>query len=154
MAWPPVCRDQFRAGFTRCEGCDADLVEELDSGTTAGSRSGSLAPDLSGPRADYCGFLEMTEALEARDLLWNNGLVSEVVVRPAQGCLPGQPLQEEFWLRVPAGQIQAVTGLLGFHEAEDLGFEAPESTGERRCSGCGAGLPGEERFCPHCGAGR
>lgn len=145
----PVCRDQFRPGFTRCEGCDADLVESLDSPASADTQQGSPAADLSGPKADYCGFLEMAEALEARDLLWSNGLVSEVVVRPAHGCMPGQSLEEEFWLRVPAGRIQAVASLLGFHEAEEAGEEEARS-----CPGCGARLPGEERFCPHCGAGR
>ncbi len=148
----PVCRDQFRPGFTRCEGCNADLVEQLDSGTGGDAPSRSLAPDMSGPKADYCGFLEMAEALEARDLLWSNGMGSEVVVRPAHGCKPGQPLQEEFWLRVPAKQVQAVAGLLGFHEV-DGEFEMPDPQEVRHCAGCGARLPGEEQFCPHCGAG-
>ena len=151
----PVCRDQFRAGFTRCEGCAADLVEQLDSGTDtgAGSPAGSLAPDMSGAKADYCGFLDMEEALASRDLLWDNGLASEVVVRPAHGCRPGQPLQEEFWLRVPAKQVQAVAGLLGFHEAEE-DMDRLETDPSSPCPGCGAMLPDEERFCPHCGAGR
>ena len=149
----PVCRDQFRAGFTRCEGCDADLVERLDSVPEPGSPDGSLAPDMSGPKADYCGFLDMDEALQSRDLLWNNGLASEVVIRPAVGCLPGEALQEEFWLRVPAKQVQAVAGLLGFHEAAEGEFDLPEGEEGRHCSGCGARLPGEEGFCPHCGVG-
>lgn len=147
----PVCRDQFRDGFTRCEGCDTDLVDQLDSGSESGSPDGSLAPDMSGQKADYCGFLEMAEALQSRDLLWNNGLASEVVIRPAHGCRPGEPLQEEYWLRVPAKKVQAVAGLLGFHEAEAEEFELPETEEARHCSGCGARLPGEEQFCPHCG---
>jgi len=148
----PICRDQFRAGFTRCEGCDADLVEQLDTGAGPGAHEGSLAPDMSGPKSDYCGFLEMAEAIGARDLLWNSGLASEVVIRPAHGCRPGNPLQEEFWLRVSAKEVQAVAGLLGFHEAEQEEFEKQEAGEARRCAGCGARLPGEEGFCPHCGA--
>ena len=147
----PVCRDQFRDGFTRCEGCDADLVERLDSVQEPAPADGSLAPDMSGPKADYCGFLDMNEALQSRDLLWTNGLASEVVIRPAPGCRPGDRLQEEFWLRVPAKQVQVVAGLLGFHEAEEEEFEASDTGEGRHCSGCGARLPGEERFCPHCG---
>ncbi len=149
----PVCHDEFRPGFTRCEGCDADLVERLDSGSETGMPSGSPAPDMSGPKADYCGFLEMTEAREARDLLWNNGVPSEIVIRPASGCLPGARLKEEFWLRVPAKQVQTVIGLLGFDEHTDDGLETGAGQEGRRCSGCGVDLPGQERFCPHCGAG-
>jgi hypothetical protein len=89
----PVCRDEFRSGFTRCEGCDAELVEQLGSGSETRMHSGSLAPDMSGPKADYCGFLEMAEAREARDLLWNNGILSEIAIRPATGCLPGSRLK-------------------------------------------------------------
>ena len=149
----PICRDEFRPGFTRCEGCDAELVEQLDSGSKTGTFSGSLAPDMSGPKADYCGFLEMTEAREARDLLWDNGILSEIAIRPVAGCLPGNRLKEEFWLRVPAKQVQVVIGLLGFDEHTEGGSETGERQEGRRCAGCGADLPGQERFCPHCGAG-
>jgi hypothetical protein len=126
-----------------------DLVEQLDSvpETASGTAHGSPEAVMLEPKADYCGFLEMTEAREARDLLWGNGIPSEIVIRPATGCLPGSRLSEEFWLRVPARKVQAVIGLLGFDEEEGDRSEG------RRCSGCGADLPGAERFCPHCGAG-
>lgn len=120
----PVCRDEFRAGFTRCEGCDADLVENLDAVERAAEQTGVLAPDLSGPKSDYCGFLEIGEARQARDLLWRNGIPSEIVIRPAHECRPGERLTEEFWLRVPAKQVPAVVGLLGFDEAEEDRFES------------------------------
>ncbi len=152
----PICKCEFRTGFTRCEGCDADLVEDLDASPappdSVGASRGRLAPDLSGRKADYCGFLEMQEARAARDRLWETGIVAEIAVRPVPGSIPGGTLEEEFWLRVPADQVKRVMDLLGFHEGDGSGIESAGEFQVHRCERCGAELPPEEEFCPHCGA--
>jgi hypothetical protein len=149
----PVCECEFREGFTRCEGCNADLVSELGGGSSSpvASQAGRLMPESCAAKSDFCGFVEMTEARDARDLLWNNGIASEIVIRPAPGSQPGSRLEEEFWLRVPGDRVKHVVGLLGFHEGDDAGFEGTDEFQVQRCDRCGAELPPEEVFCPHCG---
>ena len=45
----PVCRDEFRSGFTRCEDCDAVLVESLDQ--AAPRRSAPVVSEVAAEEA-------------------------------------------------------------------------------------------------------
>ena len=109
----PVCRDEFREGFTRCEDCDADLVVDLDmvpvsSIERPGAAAGASAPPPSTATGEeamirmthLCGFLTLEETREARDQLHHAGILSEILIREAPGGDPDRPVEEEFWLRV------------------------------------------------------
>jgi hypothetical protein len=124
--------------------------------------------------ADYCGFLALDEAREARDRLAAQGIRAEIAIReaPAAGGEGG----EEYWLRVDASRYALVPEILGF-DAEE-GQESVEAdpgegavTGRFRsrliqparvteddprggpfeCSECGQHVAGDEPFCPSCG---
>ena len=77
----PTCRDEFRAGFTRCERCQVDLVNDLSELDAA--RSKTKTPPLQAPvvMADYCGFFSMQEAAHAREQLRRERIFTEIVLR-------------------------------------------------------------------------
>ena len=131
----PVCQDEFRAGFTRCEDCDADLVESLDAPAQAaaggaagaapappGAMPGSdrqAAPDLAFVElADYCGFFTIEEARDARDKVRAVGIPCEIAVREKPGGYLDKPIDEEFWLRVESDAFRAVTDILPIPEQD------------------------------------
>lgn len=160
----PVCRDEFRPGFTRCANCDVDLVERLDAEPpppppppTAGGRAGNVfggnrpsaspAPVLV-QMAEYCGFLSLDEARDARDRLRREAIRSEIVIREPPGTGVETAPQEEYWLRVERERYRQASAILGFDEAESESGEA----GTLSCGECGADVAAEEAFCPKCGA--
>lgn len=104
----PTCRDEFRAGFTRCARCEVDLVSELPP-----EREADPPPQVPARLADYCGFLVLDDAREARDRLREQQIMSEIVIREAPGTDPDGPFSEEFWLRVDAGRYGEVHAVLG-----------------------------------------
>jgi len=141
----PSCKDEFRPGFTRCAACGVDLVEDLASPgkSAAVPRPAPASPSAShGPLADYCGFLALDEAQEARRRLRAIGIRTELVVRDA----PGAPEGEEYWLRVEQARLADVTRELGYHTTEDTA-----ESGEFRCDECGATVPADAAACPGCG---
>ncbi len=147
----PVCKDEFRPGFTRCADCDADLVESLDAapperaarpaappaaatvdtgpqadpvasagpagalGSAGGGAGAGAAPRILN-LVDYCGFLSLEDAREARDLLRAQAIACEIVIREAPDVPPDEPLEEEFWIRVDRARYAQASALLGFDE--------------------------------------
>jgi hypothetical protein len=92
----PVCRDEYRPGFTRCEPCDATLVEALD---TAAPRSPApIEAEVAAEEAtaNFCGFLTLEEARRARDKVREAKLTAEILIKDAPGTAAGAPAQEEF----------------------------------------------------------
>jgi hypothetical protein len=147
----PVCKDEFRPGFTRCAGCDVDLVESLEPGGTpsvAPGKEGKPAPavQLYVPMVEYCGFLGLEEARAARDRLKEERIRSEIVIREAPASLERTVVEEEFWLRVERDRYKEAAGLLGFDEAPSAGGESFQ------CDQCGTEVAAQETFCPECGA--
>ena len=115
----PVCKSEFRTGFTRCEGCDADLVESLDQVAEGSEENGIQEAAASAQLVDFCGFLELRDARQARDELRSRRIGSEVVIRDTAPPIPGQPAKEEFWLRVPVSNFREVAAILGYDSAEE-----------------------------------
>lgn len=141
----PVCRDEFRPGFTRCANCGVDLVESLEGRAAAtedrpARKETPTAPPV--PMVEYCGFLSLDEARGARERLKQEGIRSDILIRE----LSGEPT-EEYWLRVESQRYRHVQGLLGFDEADHAAGE-----GTFVCDKCGAEVAEEEHFCPSCGA--
>ena len=146
----PTCQCEFRTGFTHCAGCDVPLVERLE---TAASPTAAVAATVSscgdpgcGPRVDFCGFLSLDEARDARDRLARHGLQAEISIHQAEGS---GSAAEEFWLRVPAKSFRQCQQLLGY----DLSDEPPAAAGSFACSDCGGTVGDDAAACPHCGAG-
>ncbi|MHC4992874.1 MAG: hypothetical protein ACYTGC_18025, partial [Planctomycetota bacterium] len=79
----PSCKDEFRAGFTRCANCDVDLVDDLSKVETgpAVPAERERAEQLFVPLREYCGFLDLDEARHARDTLRLEGIRCEIAIR-------------------------------------------------------------------------
>jgi hypothetical protein len=141
----PSCKSEFREGFTRCGSCDVDLVAEPPDERPASSAPGAT---VTANLVEYCGFLSLEDAREARDRLRRERLSSEIVIRDLGGADPWAPAKEEYWIRVPSSAIRTVTTILG-EGAEQAGTEPDEIMA---CSECGKTVGREETFCAHCGA--
>ena len=103
-----------------------------------------LPPDGPFRAADYCGFFTLDEARASRNLLRQRGIRSEIAIRDAPG-VPGEPVEEEYWLRVEATLMKQAAALLDHADAE---LSADE---ERTCGNCRKAVAAGESFCPHCG---
>jgi hypothetical protein len=104
--------------------------------------------------ADYCGFLTLDEARQARERLRERGIRSEIVVREAPGVAATEPLSEEHWLRVETSRLGDVAGILGDEPEPD---PEPSDPGGQpgpgyACGDCGAAVGERETSCPGCGA--
>jgi hypothetical protein len=141
----PVCQCEFREGFERCESCGVDLVQELTS-----EKPASTPRSLRGSLVDYCGFLALDDAREARDGLRRERVACEIVIRDVAGEDPWAPAQEEYWIRVPSDAVRAVTTILG--DGLDDGSQSSDPGETVACSECNQIVTAEETFCPHCGA--
>jgi rubrerythrin len=125
--------------------------------------------------ASYCGFLTIDEARFARDQLRAKRVEADILILAAAESDPDQPLQEEFWVRVPQSKLALTERILGFQEAEfpdeedereveesqqageeeqeaEEGEEAVAGDGGFACSNCGRDVAEDEDVCPHCGA--
>jgi hypothetical protein len=143
----PVCRDEFRAGFTRCANCDVTLVERLDAPAHRPEPVEIHVPPAKPdePKVNYCGFLEIQEALAARRALVERGIAAELLVRDGDG--PGAG--EEYWLRVVPSHFAAAQSILGYDEAEGVHHDAVAE--KVACSACGGEVDEDASRCPHCG---
>ena len=143
----PVCRDEYRKGFTRCATCSVDLVETLDAAAPvmpapSAAPHAQGAPASDGPTVEatvpYCGFLALDEARHARQSLRDRGVRSLIVItESADG--------EEFWLRITPEDVKAAVAVLGRHEVAATHDES------FNCSACGATVGPQDRACPGCG---
>lgn len=150
----PNCKDEFRAGFTRCANCDVELVHELSAEDPVHARAkvakaAAVTMPLPVKVADYCGFFSLDEARDARDQLRARRIASDIVIREPLGASLDDPLQEEFWLRVDAERYHDAHAILG-DPAESIA--AAEEDESFNCSECGGRVAAQESFCPGCGA--
>ena len=142
----PVCRDEYRPGFTRCAMCNSDLVESLDAVDEPAHRAAS-PPDTAPtpePTSAYCGFLSLEEARDAKRKMRGAGFHAEILIRDGRDE-HGREI-EEFWLLVPPRAFKAAQEIVGFDHAE-----VPDD-GEVLCSVCDRRVPEDAPRCPHCGA--
>ena len=139
----PKCEGEFRAGFTRCERCNVDLVDELKPKTDE-----TLPPRAPTSVAEYCGFFALDDAREARNRLREHEIVSDIVIRDVPGGAPSEPPHEEFWLRVDRNRYREAHAIIG-----DLGESQPvEREDDFECGDCGKRVAAQESSCPGCGA--
>ncbi len=105
----PNCKDEFREGFTRCEGCNVDLVYDLDHVEPEAPPASALPVQM----AEYCGFLELDDARHSRDELRRQGIRCDIVVREPVDADLNQPAAEEYWLRVDSSRVKEAAVALG-----------------------------------------
>jgi hypothetical protein len=154
----PKCKDEFRDGFTRCAGCEVDLVENRP-GDESGSSAADAPPVPSALRLlDYCGFMNLDEARGDRDQLREAGIGTDIVIREAPESPPDGAIVEEYWLRVDVQQHTRAMNLLS-HDAsvearEPAGKAVGDVDGEEEfdCGACGHSVGESETSCPKCGA--
>jgi hypothetical protein len=143
----PSCKCEFRSGFTHCEACDLDLVENLtDTPDAPGQQEAEKISEARVRLADYCGFFSMDEARQARDQLRGAEIRTEIVIRERPDAQLTEPIEEEFWLRVDAAQYQKINALLE-QPAGDKGSDE-----ELTCEDCGETVLADSLACPGCGA--
>lgn len=146
----PVCRDEYRRGFTRCATCDVDLVESLDAAPPEAPAPQPVVAEVAAQEAtvNFCGFLTLEEAREARDKVRARRMRAEILICEPPGTDLSHPVaKEEFWLRVTPREFRAVADLLGYAS------RAQESVAEEtfNCSACGAVVAASDTECPGCG---
>ena len=144
----PVCRDEYRAGFTRCATCEVDLVESLTAKQPAKPAAVLAEVAAEEATANFCGFLSLDEARVARDKVRASRRRAEILICEAPGAKPEDPLKEEYWLRVTPHDFRAVADLVGFEPGA-----ATEGDESFLCSACGATVRSSDDQCPGCGLG-
>jgi hypothetical protein len=142
----PVCRDEYRPGFTRCATCDVALVEAPDA--AAPRKPAPILAEVAAEEAttNFCGFLTLDEARHARDKVRDARLTAEILIKDVPGTAAEASVQEEFWLRVRPRDFRAIVGLIGFEPVETADVD-----GAFGCSACGATVHASDDACPGCG---
>jgi len=142
----PVCRDEYRPGFTRCGTCDVALVESLDGPApeTPTTILAEATPDE--PMINFCGFLTLDDARHARDTIRGARLPAEILIRDAPKDADEAPPQEEYWLRIRPKDLRTVDGLIGSERA--VAVTADDAF---QCSACQATVHASDLACPGCG---
>jgi hypothetical protein len=142
----PTCQSEYRPGFTRCPTCDVDLVADLGGSGEPGTEKPPTPTEVPlVTMSDYCGFVTLDDAREARTRLWAYGIPCEISVRLKPNAAAAAAEHEEYWLRVPRSERRGVV--------EILGYDLVDSEHEQlSCSVCGKPVGTDETFCPHCGA--
>jgi hypothetical protein len=142
----PRCRDEFRPGFTRCESCGVDLVENLSDAPTRPARESDRPAAAAVPMADYCGFFDLNDARSARERLAAEQILADIVIRRSPEAARENPLGEEYWLRVEAAKYRLAAPVLGFHDAD-----SEQADEKLACSACGEAVGAEATRCARCG---
>jgi hypothetical protein len=73
----PVCKSEYRLGFTHCADCDADLVEHLPASDAAATTAGQNSVDLDAPELLWSGvdtgaFAQIRAALDSAAIPYND----------------------------------------------------------------------------------
>ncbi len=142
----PVCRDEYRPGFTRCATCDAELVESLDAGAAVRPAMALAEVAADEGTVSFCGFLTLDDARQARDKVRGARMRAEILICDPQGSAANESVGEEYWLRVKPRDFRAVAALVGFPPDE-----VPEGEETFGCSACGATVHASADACPGCG---
>lgn len=143
----PVCRCEYRPGFSRCATCEVDLVPNLDGAPSPARRPATMtaaAPRSEG-RVQFCGFQVLDEAQQARGQLHERGIGSDILIRQATDEDGDESDRDEYWLLVGPSDFRAAQGILGY-DLDEAG-----SGDTVFCSSCGEAVDPSDDACPHCG---
>ena len=158
----PECHSEYRAGFTRCATCEVDLVEVVprEPRRDVAAEHPDEPVDEGTPiePVQYCGYLSLEDARQARDELREHRIRSHILVAEPPRSDLDEPAREEYWLLVPRRHLGRVDAILGHPADEQVEADAgepaaAEGNGETfACSACGADVDVTATSCPRCGA--
>ena len=97
---------------------------------------------------DFCGFVDLDEARQARELLREHQIRGDIVIRDSPGGSSTSAVGEEYWLRVEASRHRHAAPILGYDEAGPGDLDSADST---TCPQCGVTVASAESFCSSCG---
>lgn len=142
----PVCKDEYRSGFTRCATCNVDLVEAV--ATTPPKKPTPVLAEVAAEEAtaNFCGFFTLDEARQARDKVRAERLRAEILICEPMGARLTDPVKEEYWLRVTPHDFRAVAAIIGFEPGG-----VTEGDDSFLCSACGDTVRSSDAECPGCG---
>jgi hypothetical protein len=126
----PVCKAEYREGFTKCSDCDVDLVKQLPDLEPGPAPTNSDAPELLWSGNDSLIASQLGESLEASNIRFENEEVDFGLLRQSG------PTVYKVW--VTPGDHSAAQAILDEtlrflkerEEAEDARKEADSSTAE------------------------
>lgn len=150
MPFCPVCQCEFREGFTRCNTCEADLVECLSEEALLSEEA--IRKSLEGKELIVVTRGVLDAILETRDLLSSKRVPSLVVEDEEAKPQPGHP--KRMALVVGKDSLEAAAKALGenFHlMVEREGLTLQGNSRYDVCPACGTSIPETAEECPECG---
>ncbi|HEV2387618.1 MAG TPA: hypothetical protein VGS20_10230 [Candidatus Acidoferrales bacterium] len=137
----PACGIEYRPGFTHCNDCDVDLVEELpaederEQPAAGDELAGPDAPVLLWRGVDHGFYAEMTRALEAAGIAYNRENLDPRLIYssestaleiwvPPEDQAAAQKLLEEVIAR--ADQAETAAEIAEYREPDDGDLPEPE----------------------------
>ncbi len=149
MPFCPNCGAEFRAGFTECNTCQVQLVEEQDGGLELNEENvhqafegKELVPISRGP---------LDAVKETHNLLSEKRILSIILPDETAPKLGDTPLR--MILAVDKDSLPAAAQVLGQefqHLVEEEGL-TPAQLSDESCPACGAKVPDDAEECPECG---
>jgi len=129
----PLCKAEYRAGFTRCNGCDAELVPSLDSIEAASSIETTVEELWHGQ--DHAKFIDLVTELSEAGVPFYVGTTQ----RNHEGIFSLRVLQSDF------SRAQTILAALGYFVQDDE--EAPPEANVAVWEGCDVGFAQMLRAC-------
>ena len=149
MPFCPICQAEFRQGFTRCNACDVDLVDQIEEEMDLSEENVRAAVEGKELVGVTRGPLDVVK--ETRDLLAAHRIASIIVDDEESPKIEGMP--PRMVLVVPKDDIEGAALVLGskFKEmVEEEGMETPDLKYEN-CPACGTQVAEDVEECPECG---
>lgn len=140
----PVCRDEYRAGFTRCADCDRGLVETLPSSPTPPSLEMRQIFVAQHP----------TEAYFVKDLLQREGIEAEVRGEALFGMRGEAPVTPDTLPSVWVSEENQAAGADVVADYRRRDGRADASGQPWRCPSCGEEVESQFTACWDCGSAR
>jgi rRNA maturation endonuclease Nob1 len=149
MPFCPICQAEFRPGFTRCNACDVDLVDQLEEEMDLSEENVKAALEGKELVGVTRGTLEVVK--ETRDLLASHRIASIIVDDEDSPQVHGMP--QRVVLVVSKDDIEGAALVLGsqFKEMVEEEGMAPPDLKYENCPACGTQVPEEAEECPECG---
>jgi hypothetical protein len=165
MPYCPVCRGEFRQGFSHCGVCEVALVESLDQARPRMDEA-SMVAYLAEQDLVMLASSPLDRLKPLKNLLCQNG-IANMIVRPDSSCGSGNCItggcSPSLELVIAAQDIERAMTLLHaeFKElvASVEAVDDPDSVGRAveldaeqfACPACDEMVTGGSEECPHCG---
>jgi predicted amidophosphoribosyltransferase len=149
MPFCPICQAEFREGFTRCNACDVDLVDQLEEDMDLSEENVRAALEGKELVGVTRGPLDVVK--ETRELLAANRIASIIIDDEESPKIEGLP--PRMVLVVPQDDIEAAAKVLGLKFKEmvkEEGMETPDLKYEN-CPACGTRVSEDAEECSECG---